>query len=144
MRKRVETRIDAPPASIASVLRDLGRYPDWLDIVTAAIPTTAAADDPGPAWLVTLRAKIGPLARSKRLRMVRVVDETNQLRFERREVDGRDHAEWTLDATIEGMSPCRVEVTLAYAGNLWSRPLEAVLSSQIDDAIPKLRDLVIG
>ena len=59
-------------------VRDLDRYPAWLSIVPRAdrqpAPAEGRADADGhPAWAVELRAKLGPLARSKRLRMVRTL-----------------------------------------------------------------------
>jgi hypothetical protein len=142
MRKTIAAELDADPDAVAAVLRDLERYPDWLDIVTAAEPTNAARGDAGPAWLVTLRAKVGPFARSKRLRMVRMIDDPGQLRFVRAEVDGRDHASWILDARLGDERPCSVEVELSYGGGLWSTPLEAILGSQATDAVPRLQALV--
>lgn len=142
MQKTIAAELPAPADRIADVLRDLTNYPDWLDIVRRAEPAEAHPTDVGPAWTVTLRAKVGPLARSKRLRMVRTVDAADQLRFERAEVDGRDHAAWILDARLSGDEPCQVTVQLRYEGRLWSAPLEAVLGSQVDDAIPRLRSLV--
>lgn len=144
MQKSIRVDLDAPADHIAEILRDLARYPSWLEIVSTAVPADAIEGDVGPAWLVTLRARVGPLARSKRLRMVRTVDEGSRLRFERAELDGRDHAEWTLEATILGEMPSRVDVELSYDGGLWSTPLEKILGSQIDDAIPRLRELVEG
>ena len=47
----------------------LDRYPPWMRLVhrvTPMPPTTL-----GPAWWVELRARVGPFARSKQLRMVR-------------------------------------------------------------------------
>ena len=140
--KTIAADLPAPADRIADVLRDLANYPDWLDIVRRAEPTASDPDDVGPAWMVTLRAKVGPLARSKRLRMVRTVDSADHLRFERVEIDGRDHAAWILDARLAGDDPCQVTVELRYEGRLWSAPLEAVLGSQVDDAIPRLRSLV--
>ena len=142
MHKTIDAELPAHRTRIAEVLRDLGNCPRWLDIVRRADPAAAAPGDAGPAWMVTLRAKVGPLARSKRLRMVRTVDTAYHLRFERAETDGRDHAAWILDAHLTGDDPCRVTVELRYEGGLWSAPLEAVLGSQVDDAIPRLRDLV--
>lgn len=43
--------------------------PQWLEIVTRAEPM--GDDGNEPAWAVDLRGRMGPLARSKRLRMVR-------------------------------------------------------------------------
>ncbi len=142
MQKTIAAELPADADRIAEVLRDLANYPDWLEIVRRVEPTDPAPDDVGPAWMVTLRAKVGPLARSKRLRMVRTIDRVDNLRFERAEVDGRDHAPWILDAHLSGDDPCRVSVELRYEGRLWSAPLEAVLGSQVDDAIPRLQALV--
>ena len=51
-------------------------------------------DDGRPAWRVELRARVGPFARSKQLRMVRTVYEPERIaRFERIEDDERDHAD---------------------------------------------------
>lgn len=142
----ISADLDATAARVAAFLRDLGNYPGWLDIVRRAEPDNPPGDahDPGPAWMVTLRARVGPLARSKRLRMVRTVDEPHHLRFERRELDGRSHAAWVLDVRLDGDSPCATQVDLRYEGRLWTAPLEAVLGSQISDAIPRLRALVAG
>ena len=74
--------------------------------------------------------------------MNRTVDTADHLRFERAEIDGRDHAAWILDARLSGDDPCEVVVELRYEGRLWSAPLEAVLGTQVDDAIPRLRALV--
>lgn len=140
--KTIAAQLPAPADRVAQVLRDLANYPEWLEIVRRAEPAAAHPTDPGPAWTVTLRAKVGPLARSKRLRMVRTADAADHLRFERAEIDGRDHAAWVLDARLRGDDPCEVTVELHYEGRLWSTPLEAVLGSQVDDAIPRLRSLV--
>ena len=142
MHKTIAADLPADAQRIAEILRDLANYPDWLEIVRRAEPAGAHPDDVGPAWMVTLRAKVGPLARSKRLRMVRTVDDSGRIRFERAEIDGRDHAAWILDANLTGDDPCSVTVELRYEGRWWSAPLEAVLGSQVDDAIPRLRALV--
>ena len=77
--------LDAPyPATLVwEVVSDLGTYPDWLDIVGKAVPAGDAA------WTVDLRGKVGPFARSKRLRMVRTLAQApNRVLFEREELDG--------------------------------------------------------
>ena len=58
-------------SAMYAVVSDLGRYPEWLDIVPAAVPVDGDDGDPGPAWSVDLRGQLGPLRRTKRLRMVR-------------------------------------------------------------------------
>lgn len=108
-----------------AALADLSTYPEWLSLVTAAEP------DGDDAWLVTLRARLGPLARSKRLRMVRTELDEALVRFERRELDGRDHAEWVLTASLDAIDTAAadVKVHLHYGGALWTAPLEIVLKS---------------
>jgi hypothetical protein len=103
-----------------------------------------SAAGPDDAWLVTLRARVGPFARSKRLRMVRSRNDVpHHVRFERVETDGRNHSAWTLDAIIEPTtSGSRVTMHLSYDGNLWSGVLDRLLGSMIDDAIPDLKRLV--
>jgi hypothetical protein len=142
MHKSIHADLNADPTRVRDVLGNLEAYPDWLDIVTRADRAEPSPSDAGPAWVITLRAKVGPLARSKRLRMSRVINEPGQLRFERSEVDGRDHAAWVLDVAIQGNGPCSVIVDLAYNGGLWSKPLETILGVQIDDAVPRLQALV--
>jgi len=108
-----------------AALADLSTYPEWLMLVAAAEP------DGDNTWTITLRARLGPLARSKRLRMVRTAVDETSVRFERNETDGRDHAEWILTAGLEplGHNSCEVKVHLHYGGALWTAPLEIVLAS---------------
>ncbi|HEY6414605.1 MAG TPA: hypothetical protein VIX41_00150, partial [Acidimicrobiales bacterium] len=61
------------PERLFGWVDDLAHYPEWLDIVPRATPVEAQDGDPGPAWSVDLRGRLGPFARSKRLRMVRTV-----------------------------------------------------------------------
>jgi uncharacterized protein YndB with AHSA1/START domain len=140
----METTIEAPAYRVYEELAALDSYPDWLDLITTVERAEAAPADPGPAWLVTLRAKVGPFARSKRLRMTRTVaDEPHRLTFERAEIDGREHAAWTLDVEIEPEGELsRVSAALSYGGSLWTTPLEAVLRRELDGALPKLRNLL--
>jgi len=115
-------------------LADLATYPAWLTLVTGAEP------DGPDAWLITLRARLGPLARSKRLRMVRTELLEHSVRFERAETDGRNHAAWVLTASLEPMADLtsEVKVHLHYGGALWSAPLEIVLSSFEGSAAERL------
>src|SRR6185437_9058063 len=90
----VTADLDTPATAetLFAWLEDLASYPRWLDIVARAEAVDAAAGDPGPAWLVDLRGRLGPLARTKRLRMVRTVHDLGAaVIFERRELDGRQH-----------------------------------------------------
>ena len=146
MHKTIEIELDAQPHAVYDIVADLGTYAAWLELVSKVTPAERVPSDPGPAWTVTLRATVGPLARSKRLRMVRVQStRPRHVRFERAETDGRRHAPWVLDSTVSpvgGGVRSHLRVDLSYGGRLWSSPLEAVLGSQVDSAILGLRGLV--
>lgn len=134
--------LDAPcdPDQLYTAVADLAGYPAWLSIVDRVAPAEARPADGGPAWTVELRGRLGPLARSKRLRMVRTVAERpRQLRFERREVDGRSHSPWVLDAGIEAETGgSRLTMRLRYGGSLGGATLERMLAAEIDRSRPRL------
>lgn len=136
-------RAQLDPDALFSTVADLSTYPTWLDIVAAADPVAVADADPGPAWSVVLRGQLGPLRRSKRLRMVRSVDQPpTKARFERRELDGREHSPWVLEATIEPPPATADEVLLTvrlhYGGSLWVPILDRVLRDEIERSRPRL------
>ena len=140
--------VDTPvtPAELFVVVEDLARYADWLDIVVAATRADALEGDEGPAWSVELRGRLGPLARSKRLRMVRVVDEApEQIVFERREAGDRSHSPWTLTAVVEPAAEgSRLTMSLHYGGALWGPMLERLLADEVERARPRLLALLAG
>ncbi|MEE9415866.1 MAG: SRPBCC family protein [Acidimicrobiales bacterium] len=139
MHRTITTDISAPISTVVKIVSELETYDSWLDIVERVEPANPDAHDEGPAYLVTMRAKVGPLARSKRLRMVRVNADESGARFERREIDGRDHAEWILNANVTGdATASSVTMDLRYEGGLWSAPLDAILGSHIDGAAARL------
>jgi len=130
-------------------MSDLATYPDWLDLVTEVEPATG--DGSQPAWHVTLKARVGPFARSKRLRIVRSAERfdgaTNAgtVRFERAENDGRDHAPWIMDVAVSAAANgSEVRVDLSYGGGLWTNVLDPVLGSAIDRALTQLPAYVAG
>ena len=146
---------DASPDDLFDVVSDLETYPHWLDVVDSVERT----DDPD-AWIVTLRARVGPFARSKRLRMVRTLltdapsdqqGATSSVRFERSETDGKEHSAWTLAADVtpaveqaDSQAGGRSEVTLdlQYEGAMWSGMLDGVLDAAADRASKKLQSYV--
>ena len=147
-----DATIAAPPDRVYPIVADLTRYPEFLDIVNRveADLSSSESGDEANAWLVTLRAKIGPFARSKRLRMVRTVaDHPNHVRFERAEVDERDHSAWTLEATVAANdngdpgtpNGSVVTMSLHYGGRFWSGPVEAVLQAEVPEAAERLAGL---
>jgi hypothetical protein len=126
--------LSSSPAAVFAEVRDLGGYPAWLGIVQAARPLD------GEAWSVDLGARIGPLRRSKRVRMVRVADQAPSLaRFERVELDGRSHSPWILNAGIEPVATgARLTVHLHYGGRGWLPLVELALREEIRRAGPRL------
>ncbi len=151
----VTALLDAPcpAAELFAAVDDLATYPEWLSIVTKVVTVDAdeAGDDPGPAWVIDLRGRLGPLARSKRLRMVRTAfDAPTHIRFERREVDGRSHSAWVLDAEVEpridpdGSEGSRLTMRLHYGGSFGGSLLERMLRDEIEQSRPKLLERVAG
>jgi hypothetical protein len=134
--------LDAPCSSgeLFAWVDDLGRYPAWHTIVTRAEP------DGDGAWLVDLRGRLGPLARSKRLRMERVTLEPEHLVvFRRAERDGRHHADWRLRATVDPAGAgSRLVMDLHYGGALWGPVLERLLREEIEASRTRLLGLVSG
>lgn len=134
------------PEALFEWVDDLERYPGWLDIVPRAVPVEAHPDDPGPAWSVDLRGRLGPFARSKRLRMVRTThDRPHEVRFERLEHDGRQHSAWTLQATITpGDDGSVLTMRLHYGGSLVGPVVERLLADEIRRSKPRLLTLLAG
>ncbi len=147
MDETVTARLSAPLADCAAELADLSGYPAWFDAIAAVEATEVTDTDPGDAaWFITLKARVGPFSRSKRLRMVRtrhdVTDTGAVLHFERHEDDGREHSPWllhvTLDSPAPDSGPTDASVRLHYGGRLWAPPLDAILRAQIEAAVPAL------
>jgi hypothetical protein len=137
-----ELAAPCPPEELFTWVDDLGRYPSWLGFIERA--ELLPADRGEAAWLVDLRGRLGPLARSKRLRMVRVEREApSRATFERREVDGRRHSHWRLRAEV-GPSPdgSVLSMSLSYDGSLWGPVVERLLADEIERGRERLLALV--
>ncbi len=141
MRTTESVVVPAPAAAVYPYVADLAAYPRWLPLVHDATPSSAVGRT-GPAWDVEIRARVGPFARSKRLRMERTEAVEERLAvFERAEVDGREHARWALRVELDavgasgptvGAPSTTVTMHLAYDGGLWTGGvLEAVLDEQV-------------
>jgi hypothetical protein len=139
--------MDAPcsPATLYAWISDLGTYPRWLGIVPRAVPLDdGGAPDAAPAWQVDLRGSIGPLARSKRLRMVRTQHEHDRcVLFERVELDGHAHGRWELRAEITpGGETSHLEMDLRYEGRFATGLFDRLLRDEIQRSRPRLIELV--
>ena len=134
--------VPASPHDLFPHVSRLEAYPPWLRLVHRA---ELVSDEPLPTWDVELRARVGPFARSKRLRMQRVdVQPDRGARFERAEVDGREHSMWSLRVELEPSDDGTVlTMHLAYDGKLWTGGvLERVLDDEVRRARVKLVDLL--
>ena len=129
--------IAAPPSAVFPYVEDLSEYPVWLGLVHSV---TADFTGVHPAWWVELRARVGPFARSKQLRMERTERIVDRLAvFERAEVDGRQHANWILRVELAPTHDGGTTVTmdLSYDGRLWTGGL---LARVLDDEIRRGRE----
>ena len=122
-----------------SKVSDLSTYTEWLDIVHSA--EVLAGEGENPTWQVELRARVGPFARSKRLRMVRTSCEPPRaVVFERQESDGKQHSAWVLRATIDPSPTGSVlHMHLHYGGLLFTGGvMERLLADQIRQGSDRL------
>jgi hypothetical protein len=133
---------DVAPRELFEHVDDIEVYPAWMPLVHAV----ERLDGETPAWMVELRAQVGPFARSKRLRMERTEFEQDRVAvFERREADSREHSEWILRADLDVAHDGRtiLTMTLSYGGSLWAGPiLERVLDDQVRRGSDRLLTLV--
>jgi len=133
-----------PAAAVMAVVGDLTTYPRWLDLVRRVVPAEPEADG-RPAWHVELRGKVGPLARSKRLRMVRTALDDGHVTFERQEADGRPHAPWILSGEVDDDGTgSRLTMRLHYGGSLWGPLLDRLLADAVQRGRSTLPQVVSG
>lgn len=137
MATNVEVSLATPATAerLVTLVRDLANYPAWLDIVHAVTPDGGSGD----TWRVELRGRVGPFARSKRLRMVRTEDTDSRVVFTRVEDDGRRHAAWVLTATVDrSVDGATLTMHLHYGGGLFGGVLERLLAEQIESGRARL------
>ncbi len=141
MRQVVVHELPASPETVFAWVEDLTHYPTWMPLVTRA---TAEPGAEPPAWAVELTGRLGPLARSKRLRMVRARhDAPRSVRFERAERDGRSHSAWVLGAEVTPTDTgARLVVELVYDGGLFGPVLERLLADQVETGRRRLANAV--
>jgi carbon monoxide dehydrogenase subunit G len=142
----VRAELDAPcsPDRLFAWVDDLAHYPKWMRLAHHVEVDDSSVT---PAWRVELRARVGPMSRSKRLRMVRRerVD-GHRVVFSRDEADGREHSPWVLTAEVESTDAgSRLNVHLHYGGGLWTAGLmERVLADEIERGRSALSELVVS
>ena len=145
----VHASLEAPcnADTLFGLVDDLAVYPRWIDLVHRADPLSMAEWDvvSDALWQVELRARIGPLARSKRLRMKRTEHDVvaRHVVFTRSEADSRRHSAWVLTADVRP-SEAGSELTmhLHYGGGLWTGGvLERALADQITNGQERLAAL---
>lgn len=122
----VDLSVDA--SVVYPFVSNLEKYAEWMPLIHRVTPSDENV------WDVELRAKVGLLARSKRLRMRRTRNSTELIVFERDESDGRSHSPWTLTVrTTTTDKGCTVTMEMAYGGTLWTAGiLDRVLASQVE------------
>lgn len=135
---RVDVNLPCSAKELLPFIDDLAQYPSWMGLVHTVVPEGEGV------WQVELRGKIGPFARSKRLRMIQVeTSEPHHIRFERQENDDRSHSDWVLDAQVtEVGSASTLNMTLHYGGRLFSNVVERALHDEIEASKQRLRELV--
>lgn len=135
-----DIKVDVQPTLVYPYVADLVQYVKWMPMVH-----DVKAEGDG-VWNVELRAKVGVFARSKRLRMKRTVNTSQQIVFERDEIDGRQHSPWTMAVTLQAADAgCVVTVDLSYGGTLWTAGiLDRVLAAQVEAGKAGLARVVHG
>ena len=145
----VTANVDVPVSveKLFAYISDLKNYESWLEMVHSVTPVDHDAADSHHviAWTVELRARLGPFARSKRLRMIRASCEApHRVVFERAENDGRSHSAWVLGATVSQTdNGSSLQTDLHYSGSLFTGGLlERALADQINQGREKLIQLL--
>lgn len=136
MRTSSTLDLGVPVGTVVPLVDDLSAYAQWMPMIHGIARDDA---DGETAWSVELRAKVGPFARSKRLRMARShhgtsADGTVTVVFARREVPVRQHSAWTMTVRVSPRGTgCTVAMDLEYGGSLWTAGvLDRVLASNIE------------
>ena len=145
MKRTIEIRVNAPVEKVFETLRDLVIFQTLLGFVDSVEPETPESDSELAAWQVTLRARIGPLSRMKRLRMVRTKDNANShIIFSRQETDGKEHADWVLNIGLIslGAKEATITIEISYRGKLWNGSVDKALQSHIESAQKKLDEIL--
>ena len=138
--QRTETvTVQADIEHAYSVLSDLTIYTEWLNFIDSVEPVGSEDD---LVWMLVLKAQLGPFSRMKKLRMAKVTSESQKLlRFERKEISGRDASDWSIDVNFKALDLKNTEITfvVSYSGKFWTRTLETVFNTYVDQARTDLK-----
>ena len=137
---------DVGAAELLSVVSDLSTYQHWLGIIGGVEVVDDQLEQ--PVWSVALQAAIGPLRRSKKLRMARTrcddspnADGQHTVIFARAEIDGKNHSPWVLTALVDqnGSTSSTLTMRLHYGGSLFVPMLDRILRAEIETSRSRLR-----
>jgi len=140
-------QVGAPPDRVFAEVADLSTYPAWMGLVASAEPADTGPEDPRPAWVVEMVMRIGPMIQKKAVRMVRTACVNPETaRFERVEIDGRDHSDWVLTAEVRsaeggvtGAVASHLTMHLHYGG-LPSLPfVDKILTQEVEESAARLQ-----
>ena len=139
MRRTETVTVQAEIEHAYSVLSELTTYTEWLNFIDSVEPVESEDD---LVWMLVLKAQLGPFSRMKKLRMARVTSEPwNLIRFERKEISGRDASDWSIDVKFKQLDLETTEITfvVSYSGKFWTRTLETVFNTYVDQARTDLK-----
>tara|TARA_Y100000996_G_scaffold373527_1_gene323055 strand:- start:56 stop:514 length:459 start_codon:yes stop_codon:yes gene_type:complete len=139
MRRTETVTVQAEIEHAYSVLSELTTYTEWLNFIDSVEPVESEDD---LVWMLVLKAQLGPFSRMKKLRMARVTSEPWKLiRFERKEISGRDASDWSIDVKFKQLDLETTEIifVVSYSGKLWTRTLETVFNTYVDQARTDLK-----
>ena len=139
MRRTETVTVQAEIEHAYSVLSELTTYTEWLNFIDSVEPAESEDD---LVWMLVLKAQLGPFSRMKKLRMARITSEPWKLiRFERKEISGRDASDWSIDVKFKQLDLETTEITfvVSYSGKFWTRTLETVFNTYVDQARTDLK-----
>ncbi len=143
----VEATFEAPcePELMFSLMEDLENITPWLDLLGGAERTTADPSDVGPAWDATFAIKLGPLTKTKDVRLVQIVHEPyEKVVYERHElpIEGKDASQIAMWRLTMKVSPTDtgslLYVHVFYGAEALGDMAEGILTKELNKARPAL------
>lgn len=147
----VEASFDAPctPELLFSIVEDLTNITPWLDLLGGADPSPVDPSDAGPAWDATFAIKLGPLTKTKDVRLVRIVHTPpTDVVYERHEfpIEGKDTSQiamWRLTLRVTPTDTgSSLHVHVFYGGDALGDMAEGILTKELKKSRPALRKAI--